>query len=188
MLPGHAPWGAKADAALAAVALFRGEPDRAVESARSAISALQEAQHEDLDLDVLMPLAAAITAAGTDEERAGMLSYLRLQAAVIANRIIDEEIRSRWFRGPAGSALAALALDPNAPIVRTAQDVSVEALGAGEADLLKLVVQGLSNEEIAERLEVDPTEVSRRLASMYATIGASSRADATAFAFQSRIL
>jgi DNA-binding CsgD family transcriptional regulator/tetratricopeptide (TPR) repeat protein len=188
LLPGHAPWGAKADAALATLALSRGEPERAVEAARSAIAALQEAQHEDLDLDVLMPLAAAVTAAGTDEERARILSYLRLQASVIANRIVDEEIRSRWFRGPVGSALAAVALDPNAPIVRTAQDVSVDALGAGEADLLKLVVQGLSNDEIAERLEVDPSEVSRRLASMYAAIGASSRADATAFAFQSRIL
>ncbi len=188
LLPGHAPWGAKADAALASVALSRGDADRAVEAARSAITALEEAQHEDLDLDILMPLAAAITAAGTDEERAGMLSYLRLQAAVIANRIVDEGVRSRWFRGPAGSALAALALDPNAPIVRTAQEASLGALDAGEADLLKLVVQGLSNDEIAERLEVDPSEVSRRLASMYATIGASSRADATAFAFQSRIL
>ena len=54
--------------------------------------------------------------------------------------------------------------------------------------MLRLVVQGLSNEEIAERLDVPPTEITRRLASMYASIGASSRADATAFAFQSGIL
>jgi DNA-binding NarL/FixJ family response regulator len=66
--------------------------------------------------------------------------------------------------------------------------VSLEALGDAEADLLRLVVQGLSNEEIAERLDVAPTEIVRRLASMYATIGATSRADATAFAFQSGIL
>jgi DNA-binding NarL/FixJ family response regulator len=107
---------------------------------------------------------------------------------VIANRIVDGTIRSRWFRGPAGSALAELALDPDAPIERKAQDATVEALGSGDADLLKLVVQGLSDEEIAERLDVAPGEVARRLASMYASIGASSRADATAFAFQSGIL
>lgn len=188
LLPGHAPWGARADAALAAVALSRGEPDRAVEAARAAVAALQAALHEDLNLDVLVPVAAAITAAGTDEEREGTLSYLRLQAAVIANRIVDGSIRSRWFRGPVGSALAALALDPDAPIERKAQDATVEELGSGDADLLKLVVQGLSDEEIAERLDVDPGEVARRLASMYASIGASSRADATAFAFQSGIL
>jgi DNA-binding NarL/FixJ family response regulator len=188
LLPGHAPWGAKADAAFAAVALSRGEPHRALEAARSAVEALRAAQHEDLNLDVLVPVATAITAAGTDEERAGTLSYLRLQAAVIANRIVDEGIRSRWFRGPTGSALAELALDPDAPIVRRAKDATVEALGSDDTDLLKLVVQGLSNEEIAERLDVDPGEITRRLASMYASIGASSRADATAFAFQSGIL
>ena len=188
LLPGHAPWGAKADAALAVVALSRGEPDRAVEAARSALEALRAGQHEDLNLDVLVPVAAAIVAAGTDEERTGVRSYLRLQAAVIANRIVDEGVRSRWFRGPAGSALATLALDPDAPIERTAKDTSVEALGADDADLLKLVVLGLSNEEIADRLEVASTEITRRLASMYASIGASSRADATAFAFQSGIL
>jgi DNA-binding NarL/FixJ family response regulator len=188
LLPGHAPWGAKADAALASVALSRGEPDRAVEAARSAIEALRAAHHEDLNLDVLVPVATAITAAGTDEERTGIVSFLRLQAAVIANRIVDEAIRIRWFRGPFGSALAGIALDPDAPPVRTVKDVSLEALGDAEADLLRLVVQGLSNEEIAERLDVAPTEIVRRLASMYATIGATSRADATAFAFQSGIL
>ena len=56
------------------------------------------------------------------------------------------------------------------------------------AELLKLVVSGLSNDEIAERLDVDAGEVARRLTSTYAKIGASSRADATAFAFQSRML
>jgi DNA-binding NarL/FixJ family response regulator len=79
-------------------------------------------------------------------------------------------------------------LDPDAPIVRTAKDASVAGLGSDDADLLKLVVQGFSNEEIAERLDVDAGEITRRLASMYASIGASSRADATAFAFQSGIL
>jgi ATP/maltotriose-dependent transcriptional regulator MalT len=188
LLPGHAPWGARADAAIAAVALSRGEMERALEAARSAVEALRAAQHEDLNVDVLVPVANAITAAGTDEERTGSLSYLRLQAAVIANRIVDEDIRRRWFRGPAGSALAALALDPSAPIVRAAKDAAVEGVSSDDVDLLRLVVQGFSNEEIAERLDVAPTEITRRLASMYASIGASSRADATAFAFQSGIL
>jgi DNA-binding CsgD family transcriptional regulator len=187
LLPGHAPWGAKADAALASVALARGEPERAAEAARSAVAAMQEAQHEDLNLDVLLPVAAAFNAGGTDEERTGALSYLRLHAAVIANRIVDESIRIRWFRGPIGSALAGLALDPDAPIVRRTQD-SPEALEGGHEELLKLVVQGLSNEEIAERLDVAPTDIVRRLSAMYASIGVSSRADATAFAFQSGIL
>jgi DNA-binding CsgD family transcriptional regulator len=188
LLPGHAPWGAKADAALATIALARHEPDQAADAARSAVEALTAAQHEDLDLEVLLPLAAAITEAGTDEERTGILSYLRLQTAVIANRIVDEQVRARWFRGPVGSRLASLASDPDMQLTRRTQDGSVEGLGDDDARLLKLVVEGLSNEEIADRLGVDTGDVTRRLASTYAKIGASSRADATAFAFQSRIL
>jgi len=188
LLPGHAPWGAKADAALATVALAREEPERAVEAARSAVEALTAARHEDLDLEVLLPVTAAITAAGTDEERNSILSYLQLQTAVIANRIVDEGVRTRWFRGPVGSALARLASDPDMPLTRHAKEGSVEGLDDEDAQLLRLVVEGLSNEEIADRLSVDIGEVARRLASTYAKIGASSRADATAFAFQSRML
>ena len=188
LLPGHAPWGARADAALATVALARDEPERAVEAARSAVEALTAARHEDLDLEVLLPVTAAITAAGTDEERTSTLSYLQLQTAVIANRIVDEDIRTRWFRGPVGSALASLASDPDLPLTRHTQEGSVEGLDDMDAQMLKLVVEGLSNEEIADRLAVDSGEVARLLTSTYAKIGASSRADATAFAFQSRML
>jgi DNA-binding CsgD family transcriptional regulator/tetratricopeptide (TPR) repeat protein len=187
LLPGHAPWGAKADAALATVALARERRYEAVEAARSAVDALTRARHEDLNLDVVLPLAAAITLAGTDEERAGMLSFLRLQSTVIANRVVDEGVRARWFRGPIGSALARLA-DLDAPLTRNMREASVEGLDDDDAQLLKLVVEGLSNEEIADRIAVDVGEVTRRLATTYAKIGASSRADATAFAFQSRML
>ncbi len=188
LLPGHATWGAKADAALATVALARAQPDLAAEAARSAAEVLTTAQHDDLDLDVLLPIAAAMTAAGTDEERMEILSFLRLQTAVIANRIVDEGVRTRWFRGPIGSTLASLAADPAKPLTRNAQEGSVEGLDDEDAQLLRLVVGGLSNEEIAGRLSVETGEVARRLASTYAKIGASSRADATAFAFQSRML
>ena len=188
LLPGHATWGAKADAALATVALARDQPELAADAARAAVDALTAAQHEDLDLDVLLAVASALTATGTDEEGREVLSFLRLQTAVIANRIVDEGVRTRWFRGPIGSALASLAEDPSKPLTRNVQDGSVDELNDDDGQLLKLVVQGLSNEEIADRLRVDNGEVARRLASTYAKIGASSRADATAFAFQSRML
>jgi DNA-binding CsgD family transcriptional regulator len=188
LLPGHAPWGAKADAALATVALARDRQDLAADAARSAVEALRAADHEDLDLDLLLPVATALTAAGTDEERMEILSFLRLQTAVIANRVVDEGVRARWFRGPVGSVLASLAADPDMPLTRHAKEGSVEGLEEDDARLLRLVVEGLSNEEIADRLGVDTGDVARRLASTYAKIGASSRADATAFAFQSRIL
>jgi DNA-binding NarL/FixJ family response regulator len=49
-------------------------------------------------------------------------------------------------------------------------------------------VQGKTNREIAEELGVDETAVTRRLAELYARIGASSRAEATALAFRQNVL
>ena len=144
--------------------------------------------HDDLNLDVLLPVAEAIASAGTDEERAGVLGYLGLQAAVIANRIVDEDVRARWFRGPVGSALAALAVEPGRSLTRHEHADPAATVDDHDVELLRLVVEGLSNDEIAARLGVEANEVTRRLAATYARIGASSRADATAFAFQSRIL
>ena len=106
---------------------------------------------------------------------------------MIANRIVDEEVRTRWFRGPVGRELAGLA-DPGASYTRNTQEESVQGIDEDDAELLRFVVEGLSNEEIAERLGVEPTEIAHRLARTYDKIGATSRADATAFAFQSRML
>ena len=55
MLPGHPPWGPQADAALADVALARGDMAAALPPAGSAIASLQAAQHEDLLLEILLP-------------------------------------------------------------------------------------------------------------------------------------
>jgi DNA-binding NarL/FixJ family response regulator len=49
-------------------------------------------------------------------------------------------------------------------------------------------VQGKTNAEIAGELGIDEAAVARRLGELYVTIGASSRADATAFAFRERVL
>ena len=126
-------------------------------------------------------VAEAFAAGGSDDERAGSS-----RATIAGGR------RSRtasWTSDPIPlvpspdrSALAALA-EPGTsshPLARTR-----EGIDETDAELLRLVVEGLSNEEIAERLGIAEVDVTRRLTTTYAKIGASSRADATAFAFQS---
>ena len=59
-----------------------------------------------------------------------------------------------------------------------------------EADtlLLQSLVQGRTNREIAEQIGIDEQAVTRRLGELFAKIGASLRAEATAFAFRDRVL
>ena len=53
-----------------------------------------------------------------------------------------------------------------------------------EAEVLRLVAAGLSNKEIAEQLYLSAKTVSRHLSNIFTKIGVSSRAAATAFAFE----
>ena len=61
-LPGHAPWGAQADAALATVALTRGDIEAAVKAGGAAFQALQAGLHEDTSLEIVIPAARAVFA------------------------------------------------------------------------------------------------------------------------------
>ena len=181
-LPGHPPWGAEADAALARVAAVRGRTDEAVEHARSAVASLMSAMHEDLYLDVVVPVADVLAAAGAPEwER--MRPDLQRTLAMIAQRTKDEDARVRWLRGPVGRELTRLVGSIEA----------VPAADGGEPEgadtaLLRSLVQGMTNREIAEELGIDEQAVTRRLGELFARIGASSRAEATAFAFHERVL
>jgi ATP/maltotriose-dependent transcriptional regulator MalT len=66
------------------------------------------------------------------------------------------------------------------------------ALPAGlterEAEVLRLVAGGLTNNEIASKLFLSPKTVSRHLSNIFTKIGVSSRASATAFAIEHRLL
>ncbi|MGZ8585699.1 MAG: LuxR C-terminal-related transcriptional regulator [Actinomycetota bacterium] len=183
-LPGHAPWGAQADAARARVSLVRGRADEATTFARAAANALQAAMHEDLNLDVLLPGARVLMETDAPEWENGVRQHLQLSLAMIAQRTIDEDVRVRWLCGPRGSEMVALAGPIEAPVSHD----EGEAPAGGDALLLQSLVQGKTNAEIAGELGIDEPAVERRLGELFAAIGASSRADATAFAFREGVL
>ena len=107
-LPGHAPWGAQADAARAVVALARGAREDAAALALAAGDALQQARHEDANLDVLLPAAQVMRDTGAPAWEA-VRPYLQLTLAMIVQRTMDEDVRVRWLRGPAGARMVELA-------------------------------------------------------------------------------
>jgi predicted ATPase/class 3 adenylate cyclase/DNA-binding CsgD family transcriptional regulator len=61
-------------------------------------------------------------------------------------------------------------------------------LTAREVEVLRLVAQGLTNEQVAEQLVISPRTVNTHLTSIYGKIGVSSRAAATRYAMEHHLV
>jgi DNA-binding NarL/FixJ family response regulator len=116
-----------------------------------------------------------------------MRTWIQITVAMAAQRTVDEDIRVRWLRGPWGRELVRLAGSLDGLMMRPQEDGGA-ALAESDVELLKVLVEGLTNREIAERLGTDEETVTRRLADIFAKVGASSRAEATAFAFREKVV
>jgi len=77
LLQGHAPWGAQADAALATVALARGDIPAAVMAGGAALQALQAGLHEDASLEIVVPAARAVFAGAPPEMQGFVRGFLQ---------------------------------------------------------------------------------------------------------------
>ncbi|OGO56466.1 MAG: hypothetical protein A2V85_03735 [Chloroflexi bacterium RBG_16_72_14] len=188
LLPGHAPWGAQADVALATVALGRGDVEVAVMAAGAAFGALQANLHEDTSLEIVIPAARALFAGGPPDVQGFVRGYLQATVSRIAQGTADEAIRVRWLTGPVGRELVALAGPVEPPAAGAAEPgVAPDAapsLDEAERRLLQLLTEGRTNAEIAAELGVHEDDVAQRLAHVQARLGASSRAEATSLAFR----
>jgi DNA-binding CsgD family transcriptional regulator len=185
LLPGHPLWPAQADAALAEVALVRGDVPSAVAAAGSALQALEQAANEDANLEIAMPVARAMFAGGPPEVQAFVKGYLRITLGRIAQGTLDEAFRVRWLRGPLGRDLVALVGsfdDDRGPGEASALD----GPGVDDVDrrLLRLLTEGNTNAEMAEKVGLSEEAVGMQLARLLARLGVSTRAEATTLAFK----
>ncbi len=197
LLPGHAPWGAQAEAASAMVALARGDVEAAVMAGGAALAALQAGLHEDASLEILIPAARGLFAGAPSEVQAFVRGYLQSTLSRIAQGTADEAIRVRWLTGPVGRELVALAgpMDGHDPAGVPDGDAGTGSpatgapaiwgsLGDDDRRLLQLLTEGRTNGEIAAELAVGEDDVAQRLARLQARLGTSSRAEATSLAFR----
>ena len=185
LLPGHAPWGAQADAALATVALLRGDAEAAAMAGGAAFGALQAGLHEDASLEIVIPAARAVFAGAPPEMQGFVREFLQRTLSKIAQGTADENLRVRWLTGPVGRQLVELA----GPMDGTGIEAGAAApegtgLDDRERRLLQLLTEGRTNAEIAAELELADDEVVQRLTRLFARIGTSSRAEATSLAFR----
>jgi len=185
----HQPWGVQADAALAEVALARADLPAAAQAGQRVAGALQEAMREDVYPEILLPTARAVLAAGEEPDKQMIRMYLQLLLAMTAQRTVDEGVRVRWFRGPIGREWTRLAGPVgDAAMAGAAASGALSALGEDERRLLGLLTEGLTTEQIAERVEAPVESVRLKLQQMFAKVGASSRGEATAFALREGVL
>ncbi len=186
LLPGHAPWGAQADAALSGIAFARGHGMAAVMAGGAAFQALQAGLHEDVSLEIIIPAARAVLAGGPPEMQVFVRGYLQQTLARIAQGTADEKVRVAWLTGPVGRELVELAGPMEAPAAAApgAATPGQPSLDQTERRLLQLLTEGRTNAEIAADLDLVEDDVVKRLARLFARLGTSTRAEATSLAFR----
>jgi DNA-binding CsgD family transcriptional regulator len=188
LLAGRHPWVAQADAALARVSRARGDDQRALLHGRAVFDFLQGAEREDMYLEIVLPAADAVIAAGTQDEVAALRGQLRLTLALLTQHFADEDVRARWFTGPIGQELRRLAAMETLPASPSEGWSGPANLTTADSNLLRLLAEGGTNREIADQLGVSTDEISHQLAALFAKIGATSRADATSTALMGRLI
>jgi DNA-binding CsgD family transcriptional regulator len=100
-----------------------------------------------------------------------------------AGALLRQEVRAGRLDGDAAEAVLSAA----GHRVRRRRE-GPAGLTAREVEVLKLLAQGLSNKEIAERLVISPKTAGSHIEHIYAKIDASSRATASVFAVQHGLL
>jgi DNA-binding CsgD family transcriptional regulator len=141
-------------------------------------------------LDASLRLAEACEA--PYERAQTLLALVELRAAMDdragAERLLDEARAICELLGAKAALERCHALAARLAAAPSAAPVYPAGLSAREVDVLQLVAQGLTNGQVAERLYLSPRTVEQHLRSIYNKLGVSTRAAATAFAYEHRIV
>ncbi|HEU5472303.1 MAG TPA: LuxR C-terminal-related transcriptional regulator [Actinophytocola sp.] len=174
-----------------------GDYPKATGALTECLALLRRQQESFLSLTA-MELLAAVFATQSEHQRAarlfGAAEALRARAGLVVILPVDYErgvatvkdalgeraFRTAWAKGRALSLTDAidLALKPTTPTAATPE------LTAREADVLRLVAHGLTNDQVARKLFISPRTVNWHLTAIYAKLGLRSRTEATRFALE----
>ncbi len=157
----------KSDVALGAVALARGDASEALIALRRSLQTWQEleAPYEAARARVLVGLACG--ALGDADS-----STLELEAA----RSIFEELGARPDLARVGTLLSASAPE------------ETHGLSPRELEVIRLIAAGETNKAIAAALVLSERTVDRHVSNIYGKLGVSTRAAATAYAYEHRLV
>jgi len=120
--------------------------------------------------------------------------------ASVRTQLGEQAFDAAWAAGrtmtleQALAALAAVRMPPSAPAGPSSVPHAPKActspagLTAREVEVLQVVAQGLTNEQVAQRLVISPRTVDTHLTSIYSKLGVSSRSAATRYAMQHHLV
>ena len=113
--------------------------------------------------------------------------------ATIRTRLGEEAFAAAWAEGRTMTPEQAFAawqqaFLPEPAAKQVSSSTSPNDLTAREMDVLRLLVQGLTSAQIAERLVIGLVTVNSHVRSIYSKLGVTSRAAATRYALEHNLL
>ena len=185
---------AMALSARARVAAAEGEPELAERDAREALGVAAETDAHLITADALECLAGLVGDAGSHREAArlyGAAEAVRKHTGAVRFKIFEDayatavgavrdalghsDFESAWAEGAAMSTLEAIAYARRGHGGRKRPASGWSALTPAERDVVRLVGEGLANNDIAARLFISPRTVQSHLTHVYNKLGVSSR-------------
>ena len=145
-------------------------------------------RHAEAAEHLAQALALADACAAPYERALTLLALAELRAATgrqaEARALLDE---AHAIFTPLDAKPALTRADALAARIAPAPAAYPAGLSAREVEVLRLVAQGLSNAQVAERLHLSPRTVDQHLRSIYNKLGVSSRSAATRFALEHQL-
>ncbi|HZC91613.1 MAG TPA: LuxR C-terminal-related transcriptional regulator [Mycobacterium sp.] len=180
--------------ARARVAIAQGEPDQAERDAHDALAHAAEVEAYLYIPDILECLGTLASEAGSHREavrlfgathamreRIGSVRFkvwdhdYEASVAALQNALGEKDFDSAWAEGAALSTDEAIAYAQRGRGQRKRPASGWASLTPTEQDVVRLLSEGLANNDIAVRLFVSPRTVQTHLTHVYAKLGLSSR-------------